>query len=153
MRRTVAGGTGGGADQGCSRAGATDERGGAAAAAEEAPAHVRVQSSENFLSATAAVLSAHAAAKTARAARESGKGCHARAPSSLPHGGRPERRSSGVDEDAEEEVDEAAAMVTIEVLDAVAVHEGDAHHHEAVVVEAELVGEWRSWKPGFQRFE
>ena len=98
-------------------------------------------------------LSAHAAAKTARAARESGKGCHARAPSSLPHGGRPERRNSGVHDDAEEEVDEATAMVTIEVLDAVAVHEGDAHHHEALVVEAALVGEWRSWKPGFQRFE
>ena len=86
-------------------------------------------------------LAAHAAAKTARAARESGKGCHARAPSSLPHGGRPERRSSGVDDDAEEEVDEATAMVTIEVLDAVAVHEGDAHHHEALVVEAELVSD------------
>ena len=98
-------------------------------------------------------LSAHAAAKTARAARESGKGCHARAPSSLPHGGRPERRNSGIHDDAEEEVDEATAMVTIEVLDAVAVHEGDAHHHEALVVEAALVGEWRSWKPGFQRFE
>ena len=81
------------------------------------------------------LLSAHAAAKTAR--------FHARAPSWLPHGGRPERRNSEIDDDAEVEVDEATAMVTIEVLDAVAVHEDDAHHHEAVVVEADLVSESR----------
>ena len=64
---------------------------------------------------------------------------HARSPSWLRPGGRPERRNSGGDDDADEEVEEAAAMATIEVLDAVAVKHGDDHHHEAVVVEAELV--------------
>ena len=32
-------------------------------------------------------------------------------------------------------------MVTVEVLDAVAVKDDDGHHHEAVVVEAELVSD------------
>ena len=51
------------------------------------------------------------------------------------------RRNSGVDDDAAEEVDEATAMVTVEVLDAVAVKDDDGHHHEAVVVEADFVSE------------
>ena len=52
-----------------------------------------------------------------------------------------ERRNSEIDDDAEVEVDEATAMVTIEVLDAVAVKDDDGHHHEAVVVEADFVSE------------
>ena len=80
-----------------------------------------------------------------RCAIAGGAGCPASTAAAplRPCGSRPERRNSGVDDDAEVEVDEATAMVTIEVLDAVAVHEDDAHHHEAVVVEADLVSESR----------